>query len=254
MIAKLQTKSSFSRTGQNREFAQFEALEKRLERWAMPKIRKEMNVIARDILTNYQLGGVARVNAISIPDGVARLEETLLPIYQRSIDNSIKILKKQNPDVNFDDLKKDLEQTYRAQAKTAAQQISRGTSNEVQRVVDKANADGLSHQDTQKQLRKKLRRSNSVRSRVISETEIGAVTAESVDSTYKQYAPGAVVKVWVTRRDSKVRDPHQDAEGQTVHKEENFIVDGEELPYPRYRGASPGNRINCRCRVRWEKV
>jgi hypothetical protein len=103
MIAKLQTKSSFSRTGQNREFAQFEALEKRLERWAMPKIRKEMNVIARDILTNYQLGGVVRVNAISIPDGVARLEETLLPIYQRSIDNSIKILKKQNPDVNFDD-------------------------------------------------------------------------------------------------------------------------------------------------------
>jgi hypothetical protein len=244
----MQTKASFSNRGQAREFAQFEALEKRLERWSFPKIRKEMNIIARDILRDYQVGGVGRVDNIALQDGRERIEETLKPIYDKTIKQSIRLLKKQNPDIDLDIIEKKLRETYSLQAKKASRQIMQSTSNIVKKVADKGG------QDIEKQLRKKLRKSNSMRSKVISEVEIGSVTAEANDETYKRAANGTVLKTWVTRRDSKVRDPHQYAEGQAVFKEENFLVGGESIPYPRYRGAKPANRINCRCRVRWEKI
>lgn len=205
-----------------------------------------MNIIANDVLRDFQVGGADRADNFALQDGRNRISETLKPIYKKTIKQSIKLLKKQNPKMDFDDIEKKLQEAYEAQANKAANQIMRSTSRQIHEMAEK-NMDG-------NEIKKALRKRNRNRSRVISEVEIGSVTAEANSETYDKVTQGDVQKIWVTRRDSKVRDPHQYAEGQAVWKGENFLVGGEELPYPRYRGASPANRINCRCRVRYRKV
>lgn len=59
-----------------------------------------------------------------------------------------------------------------------------------------------------------------------------------------------IVKRWVAVGDSKTREAHRHANGQTVDIDEPFIVDGEELMHPGAEGGSPANVINCRCFMR----
>jgi len=54
-------------------------------------------------------------------------------------------------------------------------------------------------------------------------------------------------KMWMSRRDSKVRAAHRRADGQTVQSNETFTVDGESLRFPGDPNGSPRNVINCRC-------
>lgn len=56
-------------------------------------------------------------------------------------------------------------------------------------------------------------------------------------------------KTWVTMGDSRVRDIHQKASGQTVLRNKPFFVGGEYLMYPTdgSRGATGKNIIGCRC-------
>ena len=69
-------------------------------------------------------------------------------------------------------------------------------------------------------------------------------------------------KVWFTHGDSKVREAHQRANGQSRFVEDRgrggqagrFNVGGERLRYPRDPGGSPGNVINCRCFCEYRKV
>ena len=54
-------------------------------------------------------------------------------------------------------------------------------------------------------------------------------------------------KVWFTALDERVRTWHIDAHEQKVLVSEPFIVNGEELMYPRDFSGSAENVINCRC-------
>lgn len=56
-------------------------------------------------------------------------------------------------------------------------------------------------------------------------------------------------KTWVTQGDERVRDWHEDADGQEVPVDQPFDVGGESLMYPGDPDGSPGNVINCRCFV-----
>jgi 2'-5' RNA ligase len=55
---------------------------------------------------------------------------------------------------------------------------------------------------------------------------------------------------WVTMEDDKVREPHRDANGQTVPTGHAFNVGGAEMMYPGQPVGDPENWINCRCVVR----
>lgn len=55
---------------------------------------------------------------------------------------------------------------------------------------------------------------------------------------------------WVTMSDDKVREPHRDANGQTVPTGHTFEVGGAQLMYPGQPVGDPENWINCRCVVR----
>jgi hypothetical protein len=56
-------------------------------------------------------------------------------------------------------------------------------------------------------------------------------------------------KRWVATHDSRTREAHLEADGQTVDNDKPFIVGGEELMYPgdKSLGASGWNIYNCRC-------
>lgn len=62
-------------------------------------------------------------------------------------------------------------------------------------------------------------------------------------------------KAWLTANDQRVRDAHADAQDAyakdadpgPIAIDESFIVDDEELLYPRYPGGSLDNILGCRC-------
>lgn len=80
----------------------------------------------------------------------------------------------------------------------------------------------------------------------IARTEvIGASNAGSLGTMQKL---GAVAKVWLTSRDERVRDTHEEMEGQRVGINDVFVSpDGESLQYPGDPSAGPGAIVNCRC-------
>lgn len=60
-------------------------------------------------------------------------------------------------------------------------------------------------------------------------------------------------KRWLSMRDDRVRDAHVKADGTYPDELGLFNIGGEELSYP--GGGNKGdNNINCRCRLRLEKV
>ena len=57
-------------------------------------------------------------------------------------------------------------------------------------------------------------------------------------------------KRWVAVKDSRTRDIHGKADGQTVDSDKPFIVGGEKLMFPGDPSASGWNFYNCRCGMR----
>jgi HK97 family phage portal protein len=62
--------------------------------------------------------------------------------------------------------------------------------------------------------------------------------------------PEQVEQTWVTRRDERVRETHEDADGQTVSLGAPFIVGRALLRYPGDPAGPPEEIANCRCWVR----
>lgn len=255
MIAKLQTKAAKNRRAQLREIEAYERMERRLEKAALPKIRKQLNTMARLAIRDFEIGGVDRAND-RLLNGRKVMEETLRPIYTRAIKESEKLMFKQNPKDKeaVAQVKKDLEEAFENQVKRASKQVQNATDRQLKEIARKGAEQNLEKKDIVKAMKKKLIRSNTQRSQIIAATEIGSVTADARESIVLRTQTEPMFKIWTTRRDSKVRDDHQFAEGQAVFLDEAFTVGGEKLPYPRWRGARPENRINCRCKIIYEKV
>lgn len=59
-----------------------------------------------------------------------------------------------------------------------------------------------------------------------------------------------LVKQWITRRDSRVREPHADANGQLQLLDDPFQVGGVDMQYPGDPTAPASLTVNCRCILR----
>jgi membrane-associated HD superfamily phosphohydrolase len=218
----------------------------------MPKIRRELNIIGKDAIQALRIGGQPNADMV-IDGGQFKLQETIEKVYSNTIKKSEKLLKDLYPDdkKKVAQVRRELERNFKKQAERAAKQISDSTKRQMSRVIESGRKNELTDAEIEKKLKKKIG-TNSRRAQVISEVEIGSVTAEGRDKLSRKTLEKATRKVWVTARDSKVRDPHQHAEGQTVDINKNFILRGkrtERAPYPRYRGLSAGQRVNCRCKA-----
>jgi HK97 family phage portal protein len=65
-----------------------------------------------------------------------------------------------------------------------------------------------------------------------------------------------LAKVWITSRDSRVRDQHEEMDGKQIGMDEQFkMPNGDILTYPGdYTADAPGNTINCRCAIAYEPL
>lgn len=83
--------------------------------------------------------------------------------------------------------------------------------------------------------------------RTVARTEaLGAFTGGSLEAAAQTGLE--LAKTWLSALDSRVRDTHQDAHGQTVALDEDFDVGGASGPGPGLMG-EPAEDCNCRCTV-----
>lgn len=83
----------------------------------------------------------------------------------------------------------------------------------------------------------------------IARTEAGRVRTITTQKGYEDAAEAGVnelQKRWVSGLDSRTRETHGAADGQTVAHDENFLVGDSRGPGPRMMGDA-GEDINCRC-------
>ncbi len=113
---------------------------------------------------------------------------------------------------------------------------------------------GRAEQDTDQQLHDRLRTAMWITrwdgdARKTAVTSTTTAQNQAVVDTARRTGRAAV-KSWHSRRDTRVRAAHLDANGQTVPLDRPFLVDGEHLMFPGDPDGSPGNVLNCRCRAR----
>jgi len=109
--------------------------------------------------------------------------------------------------------------------------------------------------DVEKNIETNLLATNKSRAKLIGEQIVGISEAYSrnreaqVLNNNIQTSKGVLTltKNWVSILDSKTRDGHVNADGQSVGVDDNFTVNGESLKYPRDPAGSAGNTIRCRC-------
>lgn len=88
------------------------------------------------------------------------------------------------------------------------------------------------------------------RARTIARTETGTAASYAMQETAQELQDTNgldMTKTWIAVEDERTRPGHADADGQEVGINDPFVVDGEEMDYPRDEGASAENVINCRC-------
>jgi len=108
-------------------------------------------------------------------------------------------------------------------------------------------------------LRKKIKDDAVARSELISFQNVGLAEAwsrekeaEIINNAELISSTGKLIstqKKWNATLDSKTRTAHRAADGQIIPIQDNFIVDGESLKFPRDPAGSSKNIINCRCLV-----
>jgi SPP1 gp7 family putative phage head morphogenesis protein len=89
------------------------------------------------------------------------------------------------------------------------------------------------------------------RAETVARTEI--IAASNAGALAEIQATGAVAKkTWLATMDSRTREAHRLADGQSVSVNNMFLVDGEYLDFPGDPQGEPGNTINCRCAMQFE--
>ncbi len=246
---------------QLREIVRQERLEMRLERWAIPRIQRELSRVYSNVVLEYNRGGVQRVEAL-MGDMFENMPSVLKVIYDRTID-AIGIMMEKGSALFLEtkslaNIKNRLYEIFATQARKVKDYLKKSTTRKVKKIVERGFEDGLTNDEIATEIQKKLKIEERRRAVVIAETEIGAASAETRDEIARNNLEGQLLKEWVTRGDRKVRHSHEEADKKKVPFDGFFTLYGdkgaETTPYPRHRSLSAGQRVNCRCKAKYLKV
>lgn len=98
------------------------------------------------------------------------------------------------------------------------------------------------------QLQEKFDEISAGRANTIARTEVLTAVSQGQEQKAQdfkeQFPDRKLMKMWVSAQDDKVRDSHQDVDGESVDIDEDF---SNGLKYPRQPGAPAEEVINCRC-------
>lgn len=126
--------------------------------------------------------------------------------------------------------------------------ISDTTRAQLKTVLVDAFEAGVSVQEVSSRIQEKFAEINAGRAMTIARTEtLSAVSAgqqEKREEVKKQFPDKKLKKAWVSAQDEKVRDSHQELDGNVVDVDDEFKAN---LKYPRDPAGAPEEVINCRC-------
>jgi len=140
---------------------------------------------------------------------------------------------------------------YQASATNRIVNASLSTWQDVRDKTVVALRDGVTNEELKSSIQA-VTQYSEFRADTIGRTEtIAAYNGGDIASARALGEYGPTAKRWLATLDSRTRETHVDADGQTVPLAEPFIVGGDSLDYPVAPGGSPGEVINCRCTVEY---
>lgn len=122
------------------------------------------------------------------------------------------------------------------------------TLDQMRETISDAFDEGVAVTEVSSRIKEKYAEMENGRANTIARTE--TLTAVSYgrevkrQDWQKQFPDKKLRKMWVSSQDDKVRDSHQDVDGEVVDADEDF---SNGLAYPREKGGEPEEVINCRC-------
>lgn len=129
---------------------------------------------------------------------------------------------------------------------TRITEITELTRREIMRSLQDSHGKGLSIPHAARAMSKDVRATNISRSTLIARTEfIGAQNGASLGAV--RIADAGSSKTWLATDDSRTRQDHAEANGQTVPLDGFFMVGGEQMLYPGDQNAPADEVCNCRC-------
>lgn len=89
---------------------------------------------------------------------------------------------------------------------------------------------------------------SDTRAKTIARTEVISAYNGASEAVVASYGPDVVGgKEWIATRDTRTREHHREADGQTVATHEHFTVGGTPMAYPGDPIAPASEVVNCRC-------
>lgn len=131
--------------------------------------------------------------------------------------------------------------------------VTETTRTIMDKYIQEVVSEGTGLQKIISELPKKVSDVNKVRAARIARTEV--ISASNYGNLLGAQETGIKMnKVWISTRDSRTRDIHLDADGQSVDINGFFLVGGDRMQFPGDPSASAENVINCRCAIGYERV
>ncbi len=177
-----------------------------------------------------------------VKEYIAQVDAALLEAYQHGYLDTL---------VNFKfDVRNEVAlERLKAYAASKVQGIVDTTRDQMKDVLSEAFDEGVSVTEVGQRIAEKFAGIESGRAETIARTE--TLTAVSLgrqdkrDDFKEEFPDKKLQKMWVSAQDDKVRDSHQELDGQVVDEDEEFKAN---LKFPRDPDCDdPSEVINCRC-------
>lgn len=138
---------------------------------------------------------------------------------------------------------------YLDRSQEAAAQIADTEVVNLSTVARRLATEGMTQAEIAAEIRRMAPSYSVARADLIAETEIRAVSDEVTERSFEESGLEFVAHGWIHTRDNRTREDHAEA-GRTQSRipiDQDFIVGGETLRYPRDPRASGKQRYRCRC-------
>lgn len=225
-------------------------------RSARRQLRVEINRVSGEAGNLYRDGVRSGIAADLLPDHQKNIRKILQGLYIRSMEigsdrllRSAKSMMRFNLETKADVYQLALDQWLAEILPLRVQQITLYSKNRILMAVEQ----GIAAGESPRKIASRLRKSGigRVRAERIARTESLASASASQHKTAQQINP-EFKKRWVATLDSRTRDTHDSADGQTRGMQLDFNIGGSKMQYPRDVGAPAKEVVNCRCVVVYE--
>ena len=126
-------------------------------------------------------------------------------------------------------------------------QISETTRQQIRDKIEAGRKAGLGTEGIAKALRGDMVITSAVRAHIIARTETHAAAQAGNRQAAKATGIAGLEKEWLAAEDSRTREDHNAADGQTVDQDASFTVGGVQMEQPGDPNAPAAQVVNCRC-------